>query len=155
MIAVVDDQAGSQLDECVELHTFLYGGTARLLLVWVFVVLLVGVPGGAGYLLVTGQARDLVNLFGVAAALCVVSWVTVRERPLVYGSRAGLDLEWAWGKKRHIAWKDIRHVKTTSLLGRFIGRRFRLELPKGSVEFYARPDLPKVIERFKRGSTAN
>jgi hypothetical protein len=138
----------------VVIHTFVYGGSARLLLVWVALVLFIGLPCAFVHLIRTGQACELPQLVVLSAAFCFITWLQMRERPLAHGSATGLELEWAWGAKRHIDWVDIRSIKATSLLGRFLGRRFRLELGAGALEFYARSDFPELVEQFKHGGRA-
>jgi hypothetical protein len=130
------------------LHTAAYGGSARPLLIWGLIGWSVLLPGLAIDSVRHGTPRELLSLCAMALVFGFIFWFQLRERPRVYASDAGLDLEWAWGTRRRIAWSEIRSVKANSLLGKYLGRRFRVQLVKGSLTFYARSDLPKLLEPF-------
>ena len=132
----------------IALHTAAYGGSARPLMIWTLIGLAILLPGPVIRALRHGTAGDLLNGFAMALVFAWMFWFQLRERPRVYASDAGLDLEWAWGSRRHIAWSEIRGVEVNSLLGKYLGRRFRVQLAHGSLHFYARSDLPKLLEPF-------
>ncbi len=137
--------------ERVCLHTALYGGSARSTFWLTVLALAVAVPAvlvnllrhhgdGAWFLL-------MLPLFGS------IIYVQLRERPEIYGTLQGLDLEWAWGKKRHLAWREIRSIECNSLVN-VHARRFRLRLARGSLDLFARKDFLAVIDELKRASNA-
>lgn len=132
----------------IPLHTAAYGGSARLLLILCLIGFTIMLPGIVSDVLRHGTTRDILNLLALALVFGWIFWFQLRERPRVYASDAGLDLEWAWGTARRIAWSEIRSVRANSLLGKYLGRRFHLQLVKGSLHFYARSDLPKLLEPF-------
>ena len=133
--------------ERVALHTLMYGGSARFLFVISSLALCIGLP----VLLVYSLQHDqpISWLFPLVVLFCISAFVQIRERPEIYGTPDGLDLEWAWGKKRHIRWQEIRSIECNSLLNMH-GKRFRLSLTHGSADVFARNDLLRVLEELKR-----
>jgi predicted phage tail protein len=134
--------------ERIKLHTAKYGGNARALLIgamfgWSIIVSCLVIDT-----MRTGTASDMLNLLGLTLVFGWIFWFQLRERPLAYASATGLDLERAWGSRRHFGWSEIRHIKASSLFGRHFGRRFQVQLAKGSLHFYARSDLPQIVEQF-------
>ena len=132
----------------IPLHTAAYGGSARLLLIWGLIGGTIILPGIVSDTVHRGSARDILNMLALALVFGWIFWFQLRERPRGDASDAGLDLEWAWGTSRRIAWSEIRSVKANSLLGKYLGRRFHVQLSKGSLHFYARSDLPELLEPF-------
>ncbi|HEY3667661.1 MAG TPA: hypothetical protein VGL19_16775 [Polyangiaceae bacterium] len=132
----------------IPLHTAAYGGSARPLLIWGLIGGTIILPGIVIDTVRRGSARDIFNMLALALVFGWIFWFQLRERPRVYASNAGLDLEWAWGTCRRIAWSEIRSVKADSLLGKYLGRRFHVRLSKGSLHFYARSNLPELLEPF-------
>src|SRR5882724_4435053 len=132
----------------IVLHTAAYGGSARPLMIWTLIGLAILLPGPVIRALRHGAAGDLLNGFAMALVFCWIFWFQLRERPRVFAGDAGLDLEWAWGTRRRIAWSEIRSITADSLLGTYLGRRFRVQLVKGSLSFYARSDMPRLLEPF-------
>jgi hypothetical protein len=133
--------------ERVVLHTLTYGASARFLFVASALALCVGLP----IFLVYALQRDqpIAHLFPLVVLFCISAFVQLRERPEIYATADGLDLKWAWGKKRHIRWQEIRSIECNSLLNMH-GKRFRLSLTRGSVDVFARNDLLRAIEDLKR-----
>jgi len=131
----------------LELHTGRYGGSARLLFVWSSVCVCLLVPWLTADFIRTGDQGDktLLSLLGL---FCVVSFFQLRQRPKIYGSESGLDLEWAWGKRLHLPWAEVHDVRQLAFPP-FGGARFRLGLSRGSIRFYACPDFAEKIYRLK------
>jgi hypothetical protein len=133
----------------ITLHTAAYGGSARALLILAMIGGALAAPLLVHAVLGLRSVSEALHLLALLLVAGWLFWFQLRERPRVYAGAAGLDLEWAWGGQRHIAWAEIRSVKANSLLGKHLGRRFHVQLVKGSLDFYARSDLPQVIARFR------
>ena len=132
----------------VKLHTFFGGGSARFKLFCVALVACGPLPWMIVHFALAGQARALVAPLGFLSGLFAVLAVQLRRQPKIYGSDGGLDLEWAWGTKRHLQWDDIRDVQELVSLGPS-GVSFRLGLRTGSLVLCARRDFPERIYHLK------
>ena len=87
----------------------------------------------------------------VFSGLCLwVGSARLRYVPLVWGSSAGLDLEWSTGDKRHLDWSEIREIRAHRVI-RGGTKRFRVYLDTEAFEFNARADFPELVERFRAG----
>jgi len=136
-------------DPNIQVHPPLNGGAGRLIACGTLIVLLLGIPLAAGALVQIGAATALPLLVGLAAAFGLAGYFLARARPLVYASRAGLDIQWAWGKPRHVPWSDVRRVRESTIRDSLFERCFHVALRQGSLDFYARSDFPELVQQFK------
>jgi hypothetical protein len=134
----------------IQVHSALHGGKGRVIIVFTAATLLVALPFAVFLFIQAGAMLVLLLYPGLAACFILVGYFLAKSRPLAFASREGLDFEWAWGTKRHIAWTDLHSVRESTIRGSVIERCFHLKLSKGSLDFYARSDLPELIAHFKR-----
>ena len=132
----------------VQVHTAAYGGTSRAILVLGVGALVISVPTASIGLLRAGAGQALVLLPGFFGVFWLLGYFILRDRPLIYAGSAGLDFEWAWGRRQHIAWADIREIKVTPLRQGLFGHCFRVSLIRSSLDFYARRDFPEIVRCF-------
>lgn len=132
----------------VRLHSFFGAGTARVRLICIVLFVAVPLPYTVVHLVRAGLGHELVAPLFFFAGLCLFVFLQLRQQPKIYGSDAGLELEWPWGTTRHLAWNDVVDVQQVSLT-RLAGVAFRLGLRHGSITIQARDDFPERIYQLK------
>jgi hypothetical protein len=125
----------------------IYGDTARAFII--IGMLLVapalaaagsnGVPGGA------------LSRFAMFLLLAGVGYWQLSERPKIYGSTAGIEIEWPWGKRRHFDLADIVEVERAGWGdgSNAFGVVYLMRHRTGRLRFYAREGFAAQVEWLK------
>lgn len=130
-----------------QLHTAYSSSTSTLLSVATFGQMLVCLGAATqGF-----RHWEIAPLFAGIAAAGLVAWMfsgRLRYVPSLYGTRAGLDIEWPTGDKRHVEWHEIVEIRVHRVSG-IHSKLFRVYLVDEALEFWARSDFPEIVERFQ------
>ena len=131
----------------VQLHTIYSSSTSTLISVAMVGQMLVCLGAATdGF-----RHWEIAPLFAGLAAAGLVAWIfsgRLRSVPSLYGSGAGLDIEWGTGDKRHVDWHEIVEIRVHRVSG-IQSKLFRVYLADEALEFWARADFPELVERFR------
>jgi hypothetical protein len=64
--------------------------------------------------------------------------------PQIHGGPRGLDLQWVWGKPRHLEWQEVLEIQVDRMSSPQ-AKRFRVYLADEALEFNARADFAQLI----------